>query len=173
MNRSLLLSALLLAALACGGPEPVEMPAPPPEPFVPTAKLQQVAAAQAAAAAEVEPAQAAPALIATAEQASAAIDQLVRVVGEAQDAKLSAVVAKGELLVYCMERGEDGVLAETRWPEGTVGQQVAVTGTLVSSDQFVATVGDEGEISQGTEGSILAVVAYETELIPALEPGAP
>ena len=133
------------------------MPAPPPDPFVSTAELQRAAVEQAAAVV--------PLLVASAEQAGAALDQVVRVVGVAEDSKLSAVVIGDALVVHCMERDEQLVLSESRWPEGTVGQQVAVTGLLVRSEQFAATEAPDGAISQGAEGSLFAVVDYTLELI--------
>jgi hypothetical protein len=155
MKRAFPLSALLLTTLGCGGPDPVEMPAPPPEFAVPNAGLAQVAVP------------AAPTLVASTDQAELLIGQVVRVMGAAADAKLSAVVQTDALLVYCMVQGEDSLLAESRWPEGVAGQQVEVTGTLVQSDQFTAGVGPDGAISQGTEGPILALVGFEHQLVPA------
>ncbi len=158
----------MLATLACGGPDPVEMPAPPPPPFVSTAQLEQAAARLAAA--QQAAADQAPLLLASADQVDAALEQPVRVVGTAQDAKLSAAVVGDDLLVYCMTRGEGDVLSEYRWPEDTLGQQVAVTGTLEQSEQFIATVAPDGAISQGTEGPILAMVDCAVELIPVAVP---
>jgi hypothetical protein len=82
------------------------------------------------------------------------------------------VVIGDALVVHCMQRDEQLVLSESRWPEGTVGQQVAVTGLLVRSEQFAATVAPDGAISQGAEGPLFAVVDYALEVIaqPEVEP---
>ena len=96
-------------------------------------------------------------LVATIEQAEAALGQRVRVLGTAGDAKLSAVVHSDTLVVYCMERGEGGLLVESRWPEGTIGKQVAVTGTLEWSEQFIADVESDGSVRQGAEGGLWVV----------------
>ncbi len=161
-NLTLPACILLLTTIsACGSPVEVEMPAPPPEPFVNTEQLE----AQAAMAVSDV-----PVLVATAAQASAAIGQRVRLLGTAQDAKLSAVVNSDELLVYCMMRADDGLLVEARWPDGAIDQPVAVTGILEQSEQFSAAVDADGAISQGAEGPILAVVDFEIELIETAEP---
>lgn len=147
-------SVLLLAlAAACDSPDPVEMPAPPPDLYV----FVDVP--------ELAPVPEAPVLISSVDQADAALGQRVRLVGTAKDAKLSAVIQNDVLLVYCMERAEDGLLVESRWPEGTVGQQVAATGTLEQSEQFVARVEPDGAVSQGTEGPILALVDFELSIV--------
>ncbi len=166
MNNPMILSGLALSmAAACGGPDPVEMPAPPPEPFVTVAEIERAEAAAAAAAPpEV------PVLVATAAQATAALGQRVRLLGTADDAKLSAVVQSEALVVYCMGRGADGLLTESRWPADVVGQAVAVTGTLEQSEQFTATVAPDGAISQGTEGPILAVVDFELQVVGSDQP---
>jgi len=165
MNNTMILSCVsLMMAAACGGPPQVEMPAPPPDPFVTVAEIERAAAAAAAALPVV------PVLVGTAGQADAALGQRVRLLGTAGDAKLSAVVQSDALVVYCMGRGDDGLLVESRWPADVVGQEVAVTGILEHSDQFVSVVGEDGAITQGTEGPILAVVDFELQVVepPAL-----
>ncbi len=139
------------------------MPASPPEPFVSAAVLVE----QAAKAAPV----AVPVMIGNAEQALAAIGQPVRVQGVAEDSKLSAVVLGEALVVHLMARDEQGLLVETRWPEGVTSRPVMVTGTLERSDQFAVAHSPDGAISQGAEGSILALVDWQHELLePEPEP---
>jgi hypothetical protein len=161
MNTPAILCPLLLLLTACGNPQPVEMPADPPEPFV---KADEVV---------VDAAPAVPVLVANGEQAQAALGQKVRVMGVAADAKLSAVVQSEELLVYCMGKGAEGMLVETRWPEEVVGQRVAVTGLLERSEQFMAVTGPDGAITQGTDAPILALVDYTHELVVAVDAAMP
>jgi len=78
------------------------------------------------------------------EKAADAIGKRVRVVGTAQNAKLGAVVEGERLVVYC--EGLDS------WPAAQVGKPVTVTGVLTRTDDFKATVGPHGEISQGSAG---------------------
>jgi len=70
--------------------------------------------------------------------------QLVRFVGVAYDAKLSAIVVSDSFSLYCIELDE--------WPGEVNGQTVEVTGRLEVTDQYAATVNAKGEISQGTSG---------------------
>ncbi len=79
----------------------------------------------------------------------AALGMEQTVVGEAADAKLSAVVLIEESPVYCL--GQD------RWPEGVVGEQVEVTGVVRRTDRFQAKVAGDGAISQGTKGGDLVI----------------
>ena len=161
-NPTILPCFLLLLGAACANPLPVEMPAPPPDLYVFVEPLSRPAATTPGP----------PVLVSTASQAAAALGQRVRLLGTAQDAKLSAVVQSEALLVYCMIRDGDGLLVESRWPQGTVGQEVAVTGILEQSEQFTAQVGPDGAISQGTEGPILALFDYDLTLVeqPAVVP---
>jgi len=70
--------------------------------------------------------------------------QLVRFVGVAYDAKLSAIVVSDSFSLYCIELAE--------WPGEVNGQMVEVTGRLEVTDHYAATVNAKGEISQGTSG---------------------
>lgn len=70
--------------------------------------------------------------------------QVVRFVGVAYDAKLSAIVVSDHFSLYCIELDE--------WPAEVNGQTVEVTGRLERTDQYAATVNALGEISQGTSG---------------------
>jgi len=133
------------------------MPAQPPEPFV-SAEVIEAAAAAAAAAPAVPP------QIATPQPAHPTIGQAVRVLGRAEDSKLSGVIIGEALVVHCMGQADDGTLVEARFDDGVLGKAVAATGTLVYSEQFVATVADDGAISQGAEGGLWALVGYDLEL---------
>ncbi|MFH1468755.1 MAG: hypothetical protein ABIO70_30485 [Pseudomonadota bacterium] len=134
---------LLLFAFGCGAPA-----VPPP------------------AAPEVSP------VITRNEQALPLLGQQVRVQGTARDAKLSAVIEGESLLVFCLGQGEDGY-EESRWPPDALEQPVIVTGRLVQTDQFAASVGPDGAIGQGTEGPILGLLEFQYELSPAAAGTAP
>ncbi len=157
MHTHALLCPFLILLSACGDPPPVAMPAEPPAPFVVVNPDAAVSAPGV------------PVLIGNAQQAEAALGERVRVMGTAGDAKLSAVVQSEELLVYCMGKGAEEMLVESRWPEELLGQPVAVTGTLERSDQFMAVTEPDGAISEGTEAPILALVDYTHELVVPVE----
>lgn len=138
-RRSELVTALLLAfalGVACGKSAPpvatppatedagavAERPAPPPEATGPRA-VSNVA------------------------DAADAVGQRVRVEGTARNAKLSAVVAVGDLIVYCLDLPE--------WPDERANQPVVVQGMLEHTDEHTPDPG--GPISAGTGGPIYAI----------------
>ncbi len=88
------------------------------------------------------PAPQAPILISS--SADAEPGQRVRFIGVAYDAKLSAIVVSDHFSLYCIELDE--------WPMEVSGKTVEVIGRLERTDQYAATVNEEGEISQGTSG---------------------
>ncbi|HEX7837758.1 MAG TPA: hypothetical protein VF469_09860 [Kofleriaceae bacterium] len=73
--------------------------------------------------------------------ARAAIGKLVRLEGVGDNAKLGAVVVKGDLVVYCSDR-KDG------WDERNV--PVVVEGVLDYTSRAKARIGSDGSISAGT-----------------------
>ena len=79
--------------------------------------------------------------------------------GEAYDAKLSAIVVSDGFSVYCIEIQE--------WPMGLTGKTVEVTGRLEITDQYKATVNAKGEISQGTSGGDWLLHQVEYRVIEA------
>lgn len=78
-----------------------------------------------------------------------AIGKRVRVVGIAENAKLSAVVLLDALPVYCLEL--------SAWPETTRGRRVQASGLLERTDSFTAKVSEAGAVSQGTEGPVFVL----------------
>ena len=81
--------------------------------------------------------------------AKQAVGKRVRIEGTARNAKLGAVVVKGDLLVYCLDRDS--------WPDAVDGKAVAVEGTLEYTKDFQAQVSPAGEVSQGTSGGVFAL----------------
>jgi hypothetical protein len=77
--------------------------------------------------------------------ARAAIGKLIHLEGTGDDAKLGAVVVKGDLVVYCSDR-KDG------WDERNV--PVVVEGVLNYTSQAKARIGSDGSISAGTGEAI-------------------
>jgi hypothetical protein len=73
--------------------------------------------------------------------ARAAIGRLVHLEGTGDNAKLGAVVVKGDLVVYCIDR-KDG------WDERNV--PVVVEGVLAYTSRAKAQIGGDGSISAGT-----------------------
>lgn len=106
------------------------------------------------------------------EQALPLLGQMVRVQGTARDAKLSAVIEGESLLIYGLVQGE-GSFVESRWPPDALGQPVVATGRLVQTDQFSASAGADGAISQGTEGPILGLIEFQYQVLPAAAEQAP
>jgi hypothetical protein len=96
-----------------------------------------------------QPAASQPIAIDSAQAAKKAVGKPVRVEGTARNAKLSAVVVRGDLLVYCLDRDS--------WPADRDGKKVAVTGTLEYTTEFQAQVSPSGEVSQGTEGGVFVL----------------
>jgi hypothetical protein len=78
-----------------------------------------------------------------------AIGKRVRVVGTAENAKLSAVVLLDAQPIYCLEL--------SAWPEANRGRRVEVVGLLDRTDRFTAKVGEGGAVSQGTAGPIFVL----------------
>jgi hypothetical protein len=72
-----------------------------------------------------------------------------RIEGVARNAKLAAALVAGERVIYCLERES--------WPEDIDGKRVVVQGVVESTDEFQAKRSPSGEISQGTEGSVLVI----------------
>lgn len=73
--------------------------------------------------------------------ARAAIGKRVRLEGTGDNAKLGAVVVKGDLVVYCIDR-KDG------WDERNI--PVVVEGVLDYTSRAKARIGSDGSISAGT-----------------------
>ncbi len=96
-----------------------------------------------------------PVLITSSSDASPG--QLVRFVGVAHDAKLSAIVVSDSFSVYCIELDE--------WPGQVNGRTVEVTGRLEVTDQYAATVNAKGEISQGTSGGDWLLTGVEWQQV--------
>lgn len=82
-------------------------------------------------------------LIASAGEAGAMVGKVVGVRGIALRAKLGdSVKTEQQLMVVCLG---------PRFPDDKIGQTVTAEGRLEKSDEFQATRGPQGEISQGTE----------------------
>jgi hypothetical protein len=73
--------------------------------------------------------------------ARAAVGKRVRLEGTGDNAKLGAVVVKGDLIVYCIDR-KDG------WDDRNV--PVVVEGVLEYSSRAKARTGSDGSVSAGT-----------------------
>ena len=86
-------------------------------------------------------------IVATPEAAEVVVGQVVRVVGTARNAKLSAVLVADDLLVYCLDH-PDG------WSSELLAQRLAVTGKLEFTEEFAATTGPDGAVSTGTDGGV-------------------
>lgn len=89
-------------------------------------------------------------------QVEGLLGQKVRVVGEAQNAKLAAHVQGQGISVYCA--GLSG------WPDEVVGKQVVVTGVLRRNADVVAKVDESGAVSQGTMSPVLMLEAPDWAL---------
>jgi len=87
-------------------------------------------------------------IVTNSKEAVAALGQTVRISGTAQNAKLGAVVEKGELVVYCLDHPS--------WNE-RAGKSITVEGKLEQTHAFEAHVDDGGAISQGTSGPIFVI----------------
>jgi hypothetical protein len=81
--------------------------------------------------------------------AKAAIGKQVTVRGTAKAAKLGPVVVVADLIVYCLSFPD--------WPSGVSGQHVAAHGLLQLTDEFASHQGPDGEVSQGTSGSVFVL----------------
>ena len=83
------------------------------------------------------------------EQVEGAIGKKVLITGEAENAKLSAIVMGEAATVYCLDI--------SGWEADVRGTQVTVKGTLERTDQFAARTDEHGAISQGTGGGDLVL----------------
>lgn len=83
------------------------------------------------------------------EQVEGAIGKKVQITGEAENAKLSAMVMGEAAMVYCLDI--------SGWEDDVRGTQVTVKGTLERTDQFAARTDEHGAISQGTGGGDLVL----------------
>jgi hypothetical protein len=92
---------------------------------------------------------ASPAVLEHSGQLRGHLGQRVTIRGTARDAKLAAAIVLDGGPVYCL--GVDS------WPGPVSGTQVAASGTLIETDQFAAKPGPNGEINQGTDGSVIAL----------------
>lgn len=143
---AILLAAGALSGIGCGGGESPAPKAAAPEPATAT----EVPAPPAG------PATTAPAtmhdgfaVIEDASQADAALGSDVELVGTANNAKLSAVVTRGDLVVYCLN--------VPTWDISQHAQELTVRGKLERTDEFEAKPGADGEISQGSDGPVLVI----------------
>lgn len=96
-----------------------------------------------------------PVVIADAAAARAALGRRVQLEGTARNAKLSAVVVRGDLLVYLLDRDS--------WPDERDGATVTVRGVLEETNEFMATRGPDGAISTGTDGPVFVLRRSEVE----------
>jgi hypothetical protein len=81
--------------------------------------------------------------------AKAAVGKQVIVRGTAKAAKLGPVVIVADLVVYCLSFPD--------WPAGVSGQHVAAHGLLQLTDEFASQKGPNGEVSEGTSGSVFVL----------------
>jgi len=81
--------------------------------------------------------------------AAKAVGHEVEITGLAQDAKLSAVVVDGDLIVYLLDRPSWGAQAGTR---------VIVRGMLEHTHDLDVRVSPSGAISQGVSGAGLYAI---------------
>ncbi len=133
---------IMLAACACmrsSSKDDHAAPAATGPSQAPTPVVQETAPAPAPAAAPARPRTAIR--IDSVAGARAAIGALVHLEGVGDNAKLGAVVVKGDLVVYCTDR-KDG------WDERNV--PVIVEGVLGYTSQAKARIGGDGSISAGT-----------------------
>ncbi len=90
-------------------------------------------------------AESAPMKIATMAEAESAAGKTIEVTGDAVDAKLSAAVRSGDLVLYCLDRPS--------WPAEQSGKKVTVRGLLEHTDEFAA----KDPMSGGTEGKVFVL----------------
>jgi len=144
MDRAAVRHAALIALAACAcmrssSKDDHAAPATTSPTGPPTAVMQATAPSLTAAATPTKPATAIR--IDSIAGARAAIGKLVRLEGTGDNAKLGAVVVKGDLVVYCSDR-KDG------WNERNF--PVVVEGVLDYTSQAKARTGGDGSISAGT-----------------------
>lgn len=82
-------------------------------------------------------------MIASNDDARAAVGKVVRIRGTVQREKLGDTINVGDLSVRC---------EDFRFPDAVVGHTATAEGTLAVVRDEPATVSASGEISQGTEG---------------------
>lgn len=145
MDRAVVRRAALiaLAACACVRSSSRDDPAAPAGTTrAPSAVVQATAPSSTAAPPTAAPTRPGAAIrIDSVAGARAAIGKLVRVEGIGENAKLGAVVVKGDLVVYCINR-KDG------WNERNF--PVVVEGVLDYTSQAKARIGADGSVSAGT-----------------------
>jgi len=95
--------------------------------------------------------------VSDAASAGAAVGKRVRVTGIARNAKLSAAVVAGDLVVYAV--------AHPSWPDGVAGKRVALDGVL-EREQGTPARGPSGEIRAALEGPYLVVRAADYTVLP-------
>lgn len=91
-----------------------------------------------------------PSIITEGRAAEEHLGERVEVRGTAKNAKISAVVVAGDLIVYCL--GVDS------WPSAIANSQVAAHGTLEQTSEFAAP--QDGE-SAGTAGAVYVLRSCE------------
>lgn len=94
-------------------------------------------------------------------EAQAATGKVVRVVGIAQREKLGDSVATQDLNIRCQE---------PRFPDGAIGKQVTVEGKLEVVMDPEATIGPNGELSQGTAPGTSSFVIRSCALRSPVQP---
>jgi len=94
-----------------------------------------------------------PLVVTDAATARAALGRTVSLSGTAGNAKLSAVIVRGDLLVYLPDRES--------WPDDLVGTTVTVRGTLEETAALAATRGPDGAVSAGTDGPVFVLRGVE------------
>lgn len=85
-----------------------------------------------------------PSMIASNEDARAALGKIVRIRGTVQREKLGDTINIGDLSIRC---------EDFRFPDAVIGHTATAEGTLEIVYDEPATVSPRGEISQGTEVS--------------------
>lgn len=147
MDRAAVTPAALIALAACAcvrssSKDDHAAPAATSPSGAPTAVVQGTAPSSTAVSPAAAPARPRTAIrIDSVASARAAIGKLVHLEGVGDNAKLGAVVVKGDLVVYCSDR-KDG------WDERNV--PVMVEGVLDYTSQAKARIGGDGSISAGT-----------------------
>ena len=97
-----------------------------------------------------------PPLVTSFTEADERTGQVIRVQGTAQREKIGDSVDSPSLNVICVD---------TRFPDDRIGTPVTVEGKLEITQDFAATVGPDGEISQGTAGGVFLYVIYDCRLL--------
>jgi hypothetical protein len=87
--------------------------------------------------------------------AKRALGKRVRFEGRAANAKLSAVVIRKGMMIYCLDRSE--------WPSGLTNASVAVEGTLERTEEFMAQRSPTEPIRAGTAGPVWVMRACRVD----------